>query len=171
MEIIIYQGADLDSLGLERMAQKAAASVNAQAELHLQVCQTHSDLARHVHQAALQELASRERYFPFKSTEGVQLLQLSQVLYFKSRGHRIIAVMTDGRELAGRTLRVPTSKILEPLVETGRFCRTFRSTIVNKTHIAALTPSRVRLDNGAVLNISRKYYQAFLRENQEKDPD
>lgn len=172
MEIVVYQGKDLDHPSILNMTQDLAASTAMrQEDLHIRVCQTQEELSRAIKEATLRELASTERFFPFKATEGTRLLQLSQVLYFKSSGHRVVAMLANGQELIGRTLRLPTSALLEPLVRTGQFIRIYRSTYVNKLHISSIGPTCVRLDNGMTMSVSHKYYQALWRERQQKGAD
>ncbi len=167
MDIIIYEGPHMEVTALEQLARSAAPLLLQEDETNMRfrTCTTREELAVQVRELALREAEDRDQFFPFRANGGTRLLKLSHVSYFKSSGHRIIAVLTDGTEVVGRTLRVSISSLLEPLVASGKFYRTFRSTFVNKLHIAAMGPSWVRLDDGTVLSMSRKYHTALLKED------
>ena len=163
MDIIVYDGTCLREADLRSMARSTVSCGDAgDANLNIHTCKTPEELSKVIHELAALELQSKERFFPFKTKAGSKLLRLSQVLYFKSSGHRIIVKLTDGTELYGRTLRVSTASLLEPLAQNGRFYRIYRATFVNMAHVTNLGPAWVELDDGTRLDVSRKYYNQFL---------
>lgn len=165
MDIILYNGICLQEDDLRNMARCGVDGV----DLNIRTCETPEELSRAIHKLVSLELQSRERFFPFKTKEGAKLLRLSQVLYFTSSGHQIIAKLADGKELHGRTLRVSTAALLEPLAETGRFYQTYRATFVNMMHVTKFGPAWVELDDGTRLDVSRKYYNQFLAQHKPEE--
>lgn len=165
MDIIVYDGPHLNNKDLTMMVRSCAALHNTEdVDLNIRTCETTDDLSAAIQELVALEVQSKERFFPFKSADGTHLLRLSQVLYFRSSGHRVIATLTSGKELYGLTLRLSTAALLEPLVHTGKFYRTYRSTFVNKLHIDRFGPGWVLLDNGTRLSASRKYFISAMDE-------
>lgn len=170
MNVILYQGPLLEHQTLDRLVQNEAGIVaDYNVEVNLRTCDTLAELSSVLRELAQKERTALDRYFPFKATDGTYLLQLSQVRYFKGFGHRVKVSLRDGRELTGCVLRQSTSKLMEPLEQTRRFMRTYCATFVNKMYIREISHAGVILDDGETLNISRKYYNAFLRENKKQD--
>lgn len=166
MVTILYSGPPLDTATVLQMAHDAAGG-HPETRLELRQCCTREQLAQALEEAAGQVGRGEERYFSFNAVEGTCFLTLSQVLYFKGRGHRVVAALTDGRELVSRTLRVSISRLLKPLTDADRFYQAHRSVFINKAHIAVLGRDSVTLDNGTVLPASRGKSRAFHRELRE----
>lgn len=163
MEVIVYGEAIPEPEQLQRMA----ALVEKQYEgiaVTIRHCGDEKQFMDALLRAAQAEAREEERYFPVSSDEGIRFLALSQIVYFKTEGHRLCIVCTDGSQFRTRTLRVSVQQLLEPLVQSGRFLQVYRAVFVNVRHIQMLLTDVVHMDNGETLPVSRRMYSRVFDE-------
>ena len=108
-------------------------------------------LDRAVQEGGLQ----RPQRILLNSTQGLVNLQVAQVAYAKSSGHRITFFLVDGEELESKCLRVSFGTVLAPLEGKG-FLRCHDSYAVNLGWSVRLTGEGVQLADGTLVPVSTK---------------
>lgn len=108
-------------------------------------------LDRTVREGGLQ----RPQRILLNSTQGLVNLQVAQVAYAKSSGHRITFFLVDGEELESKCLRVSFGTVLAPLEGKG-FLRCHDSYAVNLGWSVRLTGEGVQLADGTIVPVSTK---------------
>lgn len=124
----------------------------------------------------LDRLARRQR--PQKISEpalelptgqGPRSLPLGQLVRAHYRDHVVSCHMADGETVKSSTLRIPFNQLIQPLLQTGRFCWVSASCAVNLAFLRELDKqtSTARLADGAVLTVPKAAFPA-LRESFER---
>lgn len=82
-------------------------------------------------------------------------LPVAAIAYAECVAHTVHYHLTDGRRLESRTLRVPFSQTVAPLLDSGKFVVIHRSFVVNLEQVQHVTNSSVRMSDGAELTVAR----------------
>lgn len=97
-----------------------------------------------------------EAAFTIPAAQNMDLtLPVSSITYAECAAHIVRYHLTDGTTVDSRTLRIPFSEAVEPLLSTGKFLLIHRSFLVNLEQVQRVTESSVRLKNGAELAVAR----------------
>lgn len=117
-------------------------------------------LERTVFFAMLDELtlspASAETAFTIPAAQNLDLtLPASSIAYAECVAHTVRYHLVDGSTVESRTLRIPFSETVAPLLETGRFLTIHRSFTVNLEQVQRVTERAVFLKVGTELPIAR----------------
>lgn len=163
MEIMIYGETLPEFERLQRLAEVTESQYQG-LSVHFRRCADERQLMDEMLRAAEAESRETERYFPISSGEGIRFITLSQIVYFKTEGHRLCIVSEDGAQFYTRTLRVSVQQLLAPLVESGRFLQVYRAVFVNAQHVQMLLTDAVHMDNGETLPVSRRMYSRVFDE-------
>lgn len=73
--------------------------------------------------------------------------------------HRVLLHLRDGREEWNGSLTELASRL-----PTWRFCRCHNSFLINLTHVTELVRYEARLDNGAVIPVSKRLYKSAVEQ-------
>lgn len=122
----------------------------------VKICRSQEELEHAVRQTAFAGV-TKDAVFRFPTKEGIHMVKLSTVSYFKGEDHRIIAHLEDGTLLRSRTMRISTEEAMRPLVESGQLLRIARTLYVNLEHLTLIAHNTACLRNGESLPISRSY--------------
>ncbi len=102
-------------------------------------------------------MAYQQMTYRFDGPDGKRDIPLDSILYVESRLHKVLFfVREDGVKEYSRY-----DKLAAVETELGRygFCRTHQSFLVNMKHVTGVERYQVTLENGAEINISKKYYK------------
>lgn len=122
--------------------------------------------------AALDEaLAGQFRPRPvlIATEDGEIAVPVDRIAYAECNIHRVRYHLADGSVLMSRTLRVPFSQAVRPLLESSRFLQPHRSYVVNADHIQCLADGCLTLMDGQTVPVSqlrmpelRRRYMALM---------
>lgn len=101
-------------------------------------------------------LTSREKPVSIRTATGVTTVYPCDLKYIESSGHALVCHLADGSTVRSITNYSTLDKIAAPLNNDIRFVKISRSQIVNMSFISQLTGGSFELDDGKVLQISRK---------------
>ena len=90
-----------------------------------------------------------------QETQSIRLLK-REIYYFEMDNHYVKVHTTKGMYRYKENLSNVGSMLGEP-----RFCRCHRSFIVNLEHVATINQTKVEIDNGDILPVSRSRWQAL----------
>lgn len=97
-----------------------------------------------------------EAAFTILAAQNIDLtLPISSILYAECVAHTVHYHLTDGSTVDSRTLRLPFSKTVAPLLATGKFLLIHRSFAVNLEQVQRVTENTVRLKDGTELAVAR----------------
>lgn len=82
----------------------------------------------------------------------------AEVIYVELSGRAIYVYMADGGIYRGKTLRVPFSSAVAPLLADGRFLHAHNSYVLNMTRVRELTPRSFIMENGNEISVPRNKY-------------
>ena len=154
MQVILCEGPAMDAESIDSVVSSIAATHPA-AKLDIQICRSAKELSQ-----ALDKMAAldTESYFPFKTTDDVRFLKISQVRSFQGQGHRILVTLDNGETLLSRTMRVSTQSILLPLTARGNFLQVSRSHFINVEYLQSVSAAGARMKDGELIYITRNCY-------------
>lgn len=100
--------------------------------------------------------SSGEAAFTILAAQNMDLtLPASTILYAECAAHTVRYHLVDGSVVNSRTLRIPFSETVAPLLATGTFLLIHRSFAVNLEQVQRVTERSVRLKDGTELAVAR----------------
>lgn len=112
--------------------------------------------------ALTERMAYQQMTYRIDGPDGKKDIPLDSILYVESRLHKVLFfVKEDGVKEYSRY-----DKLAAVEQELGRygFCRTHQSFLVNMKYVTGVERYRMTLENGAEINISKKYYKSVEAE-------
>lgn len=102
-------------------------------------------------------LASRTRPRPvlIPTEEGETAVPIDRIVYAECNIHRVRYHLSDGSVLLSRTLRVPFSQAVRPLLESNRFLQPHRSYVVNADYVLQLAGNSLTLMDEQSIPVSQ----------------
>ena len=98
----------------------------------------------------------QKRYVFRTSSEGIESLPYSHLLYLEYYQHRLIAHTIEQKTVESVYYRESFKELTSSLTD-NRFVKISASVIVNMQHVRNINSREIRLANGEILNISRYY--------------
>ena len=114
-----------------------------------------------VHQQELSALLTRAtepEYGPaltVNTAEGLRVLAYAEIEYLECTHHIVHFHLLSGEDVPSLSLRVPFSKVAEPLLADGRFLQPHRSYVVSLAAVRQLTAGELQMTSGARVPIPR----------------
>lgn len=98
----------------------------------------------------------QKRYVFRTSSEGIESLPYSHLLYLEYYQHRLIAHTIEQKTVESVYYRESFKELTSSLTD-NRFVKISASMVVNMQHVRNINSREMRLSNGEILNISRYY--------------
>ena len=96
--------------------------------------------------------------FPLETRDGIELLQIADILFAEVYEHKTTFFLRNGRQVQGL---IPLTEVEEKLTDYG-FYRCHRSYLVSFLAVSRIKPYELKLVNDDTIPISKYKYKAFL---------
>ncbi len=103
---------------------------------------------------------SEERTVTIKTTNGLRILKLSDILCCEYRSHAVIFTLTNGEEAVSRTIRESFAEYSMPVLKDARFLQCHSSYLINMRRVERFAKDCFTLRGGKVVPIAAKQYPA-----------
>jgi DNA-binding LytR/AlgR family response regulator len=101
-----------------------------------------------------------EQTVTIKTTDGIRVLKLSDILCCEYRSHAVIFTLTNGEEVISRTIRESFAEYSMPILKDARFLQCHTSYLINMQRVERFTKDGFTLRSGKVVPIAAKQYPA-----------
>lgn len=103
---------------------------------------------------------SEERTVTIKTSEGLRILKLSEILCCEYRSHAVFFTLTNGEEVISRTIRESFAEYSIPIQKDARFLQCHTSYLINMQRVERFAKDGFTLRGGKVVPIAAKQYSA-----------
>ncbi len=103
---------------------------------------------------------SEEQTVTIKTTDGLRVLKLSDILCCEYRSHAVIFTLTNGEEVISRTIRESFAEYSMPVLKDARFLQCHTSYLINIRRVERFAKDSFTLHGGKVVPIAAKQYPA-----------
>lgn len=103
---------------------------------------------------------SEEQTVTVKTAESLRVLSLSDILCCEYRSHAVVLTLTNGEEVASRTIRESFAEYCIPILRDARFLQCHTSYLVNMRRVERFAKDEFTLRGGKTIPISAKQYPA-----------
>ncbi len=103
---------------------------------------------------------SEEQTVTIKTTDGLRVLKLSDILCCEYRSHAVIFTLTNGEEVISRTIRESFAEYSMPVLKDARFLQCHTSYLINMRRVERFVKDSFTLYGGKVVPIAAKQYSA-----------
>lgn len=107
---------------------------------------------------------SEEQTITIKTTDGLRVLRLCDILCCEYRSHAAIFTLKNDEEVVSRTFRESFSEYNMPFLKDQRFLQCHTSYLINMRWVELFSKDTFTLRNGKVIPISAKQYSAVRDE-------
>lgn len=103
---------------------------------------------------------SEGRTVTIKTSEGLRILKLSEILCCEYRSHAVLFTLTNGEEVISRTIRESFAEYSIPVLKDARFLQCHTSYLINMQRVERFAKDGFTLRGGKVVPIAAKQYPA-----------
>lgn len=103
---------------------------------------------------------SEEQTVTMKTTDGLRVLRLSDILCCEYRSHAVIFTLTNGEEVISRTIRESFAEYSMPVLKDTHFLQCHTSYLINMRRVERFAKDSFTLCGGKTVPIAAKQYPA-----------
>ncbi|MBW7571359.1 LytR/AlgR family response regulator transcription factor [Caproiciproducens faecalis] len=103
---------------------------------------------------------SEEQTVTIKTTDGLRVLRLSDILCCEYRSHAVIFTLTNGEEIISRTIRESFAEYSMPVLKDAHFLQCHTSYLINMRRVERFAKDSFTLCGGKTVPIAAKQYPA-----------
>ncbi len=103
---------------------------------------------------------TEEQTVTIKTTDGLRVLKLSDILCCEYSSHAVLFTLTNGEEVISRTIRESFAEYNMPVLKDARFLQCHTSYLINMRWVERFAKDSFTLRGGKVIPIAAKQYPA-----------
>jgi len=103
---------------------------------------------------------TEEQTVTIKTTDGIRVLKLSDILCCEYRSHAVLFTLINGEEVISRTIRESFAEYSMPVLKDARLLQCHTSYLINMRWVERFAKDSFTLHGGKVIPIAAKQYPA-----------
>jgi len=103
---------------------------------------------------------TEEQTVTIKTTDGIRVLKLSDILCCEYCNHAVLFTLINGEEVISRTIRESFAEYSMPVLKDARFLQCHTSYLINMRRVERFAKDSFTLRGGKVIPIAAKQYPA-----------